>query len=540
MFFSKWAMAMGGSARRALPGVSMMGLAATCLLAAPSAMQAAGKAEHVVVVVFDGMRPDFVTPQFAPNLYSMATNGVFFRNNHCTYISTTIVNGTALATGSYPGRNGILANNDFRPELNWQTSVASEVLDTVRRGDLLHEGRYIAVDTVAELIQDAGFHTYIAGTKAVALVHDRKQRREDTEAHKNSVTLFRGLTLPRRELEPMQKVNDDKTFPDSFTSPNLASDAWTTKAMINGLWKKGVPKYSLIWLSDPDITQHSKSVGAPEAITAIENSDKHLGMVLDKLKEKKLLDKTDVFVVSDHAFSSVNRSADIAASLRKIKLNAQSKLDNPEPGDVLVVGLGGSALIYVIDRKEDIIRKTAEFLQTTDYAGVIFSRLPIEGTFPMSAIHYPEGPGAPDLVVSMRWTSELNEFGAPGILYATGGSKGSGTHGSLSRFDMNNTLIASGPDFKKGVLSQVPSGNIDVGPTVLHILGVKPKVKMDGRVLHEGLSDSTEPAPVVKERRLESTRTTGFMRWTQYLKVLDVQGTEYYDEGNGVAVHAQK
>ncbi len=493
----------------------------------------AGKAEHVVMVVFDGMRPDFVTPQFAPNLYSLATNGVFFRRNHCVFVSTTIVNGAALATGSHPGKNGIIANSDFRPELNSLTSVASEILDTVRRSDLLHQGKYVSVDTVAELIQDAGFHTYIAGTKGVTLMLDRKPRRTDTPAHQKSVTLFRGLTLPRAALEPLVKLNDDKPFPDPFTTPNLASDAWTTKALTKGLWNSGVPKYSVLWLSDPDVTQHAKSVGSPEALTAIENSDKHLGDVIDVLKAKGVYEKTDIFVVSDHGFSSVPRGGDIAAALKKAKINAHSKIENPESGDALVVTLGGAALIYIIDRKEDVIRKTAEVLQSSDFTGVIFSRLDIEGTLPLSVLNYPDGPTAPDFVVSMRWIDDRNEYGAPGLLIATGGTKGTGAHGSLSRFDMNNTLVAAGPDFKRGLLSEIPSGNIDVAPTVLHILGIKPKEKMDGRVLFEGLVNENKPAPKVRERLLEVRRHIGYMHWKQYMKVIEVDGATYYSEGNG-------
>ncbi len=496
---------------------------------------AKGQADHVVVVVFDGMRPDFVTPQYCPNLYSLATNGVFFRNNHCVFVSTTIVNGTALATGTHPGRSGILANSDYRQELAFTSSIASETLDTVRRGDIASVGRYIAVDTAAEMIQDAGFHTYICGTKGVALLHDRDVRRIDTEAHKNSIVLARGLTLPRAASESMVKINDDKPFPDDFKTPNIASDGWTTKALVRGLWKKGIPKYSLLWLSDPDVTQHAKGVGAPESLTAIEASDKNLGELLKVLDEKKARDKTDIFVVSDHGFSTISRGADIAKALRANQINAHSKLENPERGDVLVVGLGGAALIYVIERDERTIHQVAEVLQVCDFTGVIFSRLPIEGTFPLDTIRYPTDPanGAPDFVISMRWSHDRNEHGAPGMLIATGGSRNTGTHGSLSRFEMNNTLVASGPDIKQGLVSETPSGNIDVAPTVLHLLGIVPKEKVDGRILKEAIKSHPDFVPEVKERRLEATRQLGFMHWSQYLNLVEVDGTLYFNEGNG-------
>ncbi len=515
------------------PALAASVLAAALWIGAVPSVAAAGTAEHVVVVVFDGMRPDFITPQYAPNLYSLATNGVFFRRNHPVFISTTIVNGTALATGTHPGHSGILANTDFREELNSQSAVASEVLDTIRRADMLSGGRYLAVDTLAEQIQDAGHHTFVVGTKSVTLLHDRKLRRTDTAAHSNSVTIGRGLPLPRAATDAMNRANDDKAFPDTFTTPNVASDNWSTRALTKGLWKRGVPRYSLLWLSDPDLTQHAKAVGAPESLTAIETSDKNLGEVIRALKERGIYEKTDLFVVSDHGFSSTSRSADITAALKRANLNAFSKLENAEAGDVLVVPLGGAALIYVTDRTESVIRKAAEVLQTSDFTGVLFSRLPIEGTFPLSAVHYPTDGRGPDLVVSMRWSPEVNEFEAPGMIVATSGARGTGTHGSLSRYDMNNTLVGRGPDLKQGLYSEIPSGNVDLAPTILHLLGIKPKEPMDGRVLREALVADTGPAPEVKERKLEAKRRLGWMDWSQYVTIKEVDGVTYYDEGNG-------
>src|SRR3954462_9131468 len=76
---------------------------------------AADKAEHVVLVVWDGMRPDFVSAQYTPTLYDLAQRGTFFANHHAVYVSSTEVNGTAMATGDYPNKSGILANSENRP-----------------------------------------------------------------------------------------------------------------------------------------------------------------------------------------------------------------------------------------------------------------------------------------------------------------------------------------------------------------------------------------------------------------------------------------
>jgi arylsulfatase A-like enzyme len=95
--------------------------------------------------------------------------------------------------------------------------------------------------------------------------------------------------------------------------------------------------------------------------------------------------------------------------------------------------------------------------------------------------------------------------------------------------------VAAGPDIKRGLISDVPSGNIDLAPTVLWLLGVPPAKPMDGRVLHEALISSKEPAPKVTVRKLEATNDLGLFRWKQYLQFSEVNGTRYFDEGNGEA-----
>ena len=91
----------------------------TCLapLFFPAVSFAAATAEHVVRIVWDGMRPDFVSAQYTPQLYDLAQHGTFFKNHHPVYISSTEVNGTALATGMYPNKSGIMANSEYRPEI---------------------------------------------------------------------------------------------------------------------------------------------------------------------------------------------------------------------------------------------------------------------------------------------------------------------------------------------------------------------------------------------------------------------------------------
>src|SRR5881396_1746570 len=126
-----------------------------------SGAQPANQSRRVVVVVWDGMRPDFVTEQNTPTLWKLAREGITFRNHHAVYPSATMVNGTAMVTGVYPGKNGIIANHVYRPDIDPHHSIDVELPAVVKKGDEVSGGKYILVPTIAELVQHAGGRTVI-------------------------------------------------------------------------------------------------------------------------------------------------------------------------------------------------------------------------------------------------------------------------------------------------------------------------------------------------------------------------------------------
>ena len=100
-------------------------------------------------------------------------SGRLFAHHHPVYLSSTEVNGTAIATGAYPSRSTVIANVDFRPAIDAQKPIGIEVPANVRRGDEVSGGRYLGAPTVAEILHARGRRTVVAGTKLVALLHDR-------------------------------------------------------------------------------------------------------------------------------------------------------------------------------------------------------------------------------------------------------------------------------------------------------------------------------------------------------------------------------
>src|ERR1700681_766589 len=71
-----------------------------------------------LIVVVDGLRPDYVTAEVMPNLYALGQRGVVFANHHSVYPTVTRVNASSIVTGAYPERHGLLGNSVFFPQVD--------------------------------------------------------------------------------------------------------------------------------------------------------------------------------------------------------------------------------------------------------------------------------------------------------------------------------------------------------------------------------------------------------------------------------------
>ena len=495
----------------------------------------AGKASRVVVIVWDGMRPDFMSEQTTPTLMRLARRGVTFKRHHSVYLSTTEVNGTALATGVYPEESGIIANKEFRPAIDDSKKVKTESLATVRKGDALTGGHYLGAPTVAEILQSHGVRTTIAGAKGVALLHDRAAR----DANSLGINLFAGNVLPEElGLDITRRLG--KFPPEELTGTNW--DGWTTRALIGPLWEKEVPAYSLLWLSEPDHSQHQTGPGSPASTAAIRHSDDALARVLATLEQKGLGAETDIIVVSDHGFSTIDQNADVAETLKAhgYRTFRAFPAEGAHEGDILVLGNGGSVFLYVTGHQFGLIESIAHCLQTQAFCGVVFTQKPVEGAFRLHDVRIGSS-FAPDIVVALRWRSDPSTNGAAGMIYSDYGQygPGQGMHGSLSPHDLHNLCVAAGPDFREGFQDETPSGNIDIAPTLLWLFGIAPTHPLSGRVLKEALVQADVVKPSCENHCLEARYSAGAFTWRQYLKYAQVEGVVYFDEGNGEALPHQ-
>ncbi|HEV2693385.1 MAG TPA: alkaline phosphatase family protein [Verrucomicrobiae bacterium] len=490
---------------------------------------AAGQAKYFVLVVWDGMRPDFVTPDLTPTLYGLRKSGVWFGNHHSVYPTSTEVNGTVLSTGVFPRRSGVTANWDYHAEIDPLKPYGTESFAAIRRGDEVSGGNYLHVCTLAEMVQANGERTAVVGAKGVVLLHDRRARTNDVNP-----VWFATDSLPGSLLASL--TNRFGNFPDTAT-PNIARDTWAARCLMEGFWGKELPRYSVLWLSEPDFSQHHNGPGSPQALEAIRSCDQRLKTVLDELDRRGIRAQTDIIVVSDHGFSTIGEDGDNAAALRAAGLNARSTWDKPpQPDDIVCAGNGGSVLFYVIGKSPTVIQKVVATLQQNPNSGVIFTRDGLPGTLPLSEAML-DSSNAPDVVVSSSWKMSPPTDSHLHVEVVNDGyaayHAGGGMHVTLSPTDLHNTAVASGPDFRHGFTSPLPSGNIDIVPTLVYLMGLTPPAPLDGRILSEALAGNTAPMPKIQPGRREAKTELTDGTWREYLKFTEVNGVRYLEEGNG-------
>ena len=122
-------------------------------VASVRAPRAAGRT-HLVIVV-DGLRPDYVTPDVMPRLYRLGQRGIVFNAHHSVFPTVTRVNASSLVTGAYPETHGLLGNSIYIPRAN-----ATRGLDTGERENLESvaraEGELLTAPTLGEILQGVG------------------------------------------------------------------------------------------------------------------------------------------------------------------------------------------------------------------------------------------------------------------------------------------------------------------------------------------------------------------------------------------------
>jgi predicted AlkP superfamily pyrophosphatase or phosphodiesterase len=461
-------------------------IAAAALALGMTEPAGAGRATLNLVLVLDGLRPDAITPEDTPNLWRLRQEGVHFPNSHAVFPTVTRVNATAIATGTYPDRNGILGNRIYVRAVNPNLAFPNDDHRNLLRLDEVTGGGMVLVKTLGEILAERGkrLAAVSSGSTGSALLLNPR-------APKGVGVLINGYWEPGVRVAFPPDVNDTllRRFGAAPAKGGAvdaydASVAWTQGALRDYVLPELKPDVVFNWLTEPDHIQHGIGAGSPQARASIRAMDAEIGHLRKKLDALSLAEATNIIVVSDHGFGHGVFGVNLNAELIKAGLKARADSD-----DVVIASSGQTMLLHVKDRDPALIHRITEFLKAQEWVGVLFTagkqgeaKTPVEGrepgTFAIELIHLAHPERGPDLVVTFPWSSAPNPFGVPGTDYTeTGRETGpltgtQGNHGSMSPWTVRNTFIAWGVDFKRATVVNTPVSNVDVTPTLLALLGL--------------------------------------------------------------------
>jgi arylsulfatase A-like enzyme len=355
---------------------------------------------------------------------------------------------------------------------------------------------------------------------------------------------------------------------DQGGTPYHKANSYMMGIYLDVILAQKYPDLTLIWLRNPDSTEHAYGPGSANYQDSLKSQDQLLGMLQDKLSVLGLTATTDVIVVSDHGHSSVsgplslfplravkadpsgfgNTTGDIdpngfsvSGDVRLAHLMAQAGFvvydgvgctfdpvmsgiaasSNPlypiqidadgsicglvggryntpayrvpagplPPKAIVIAANGGSEYLYVPDHDATTVANAVKFLQSREEIGAIFvasSYSSLPGTMTLDQVKLENSAGRnPDIVAGYDYDETAVVQGMKGIEFESAQNY-RGMHGTFSPIDVHNTLVAAGPRFKSAMQDTLPSGNVDVAPTVAAILGLSLPAAA-GRSLDEAL-----------------------------------------------------
>jgi arylsulfatase A-like enzyme len=485
--------------------LGLFAVAVVALAVVPRASMQPASARRILVIVVDGLRPDYITPDLMPRLSRLGQRGMTFRAHHSVFPTVTRVNGSSFVTGAYPETHGIVGNVIYMPKVN-----VTKPLDAGSRDDLIAIERsgdpLLTAPTLGELLEHAGKRLMVvsSGTSGSAYLLNH--------AASNGVIVHPQFTRPESMAPSVLAALGPPP-------PHALPDAAEHRRAVDAYIKFGLgdlqPDVTFMWLSDPDSTAHQKGIGGREFREALAAVDAEIGRVEEALRTRALLDRTDILVTSDHGFATHTGELRLETIVKPFARTL------PDGSPDLVVAEG--AIHFRGETDPARVSALVVALQRRPEVGAIFTRSAQSGTLSLDVARG-NHPRAGEILVSANWSAGKNEFGYEGTTTQTGVAG----HGASSPSDVHNTLIAIGPDFRQGATSDVPTGNVDIAPTILRLLGLDAPATMTGRSIAEALRDGPPPSSIGVEHSTPiATNHDRSYNVTAYISVVD--GHRYLD-----------
>ena len=481
------------------------------------------KRRRVLLVTFDALRPDIVDPDLMPNLCRFAAGAARWPKAHSTFPTETRVNQTALITGCYPERHGIVGNKFVDPVAApgrlFNTGIEEQLCEGNRRLD----GKLLDVPSMGETLKAAGkfYATLSAGTPGGGRMLNHMA---------DTIGGFRmALHAPEATVGPGGfEAVERKVGPlPEYGIPSIDWNNYATDVYLNYIEPELQPDVMVLWLCEPDSSFHEHGIGSELNLGAIRAADAAFGRILDwRNGPDGPGERLQIVTLSDHGQITVESEClDLAARFEEAGFSVGETL---EDGADAAIALSNGGGIYVRESDPTLIRRIVDWLQGEAWCGPVSTRSG-EGTLRHADLLW-DHRRAPDIGLVLSSHDAENANGHPGhTLQNSEYPVGGGLHGGLHRIELNTWLAIGGDRFRPAAVSPLSAGIVDIQPTVLTALDLDVPAHMQGRVLAEGLVDWSGDAPQESDEKVITAE--GRDGYRAHLRRSRVGDTYYLDEG---------
>ncbi|MFD1773868.1 alkaline phosphatase family protein [Paenibacillus rhizophilus] len=424
---------------------------------------------YVLVISIDGMANYYLQDPNVrmPNLRELIRSGTCAEAMESVFPTATWAIHSSLVTGNYPRKHGVLGNWVVdRPNYRVGEHFGDRMWDKqdVLRGETWYDAAKRMGWTTASICWPV---TRGADTIDYNIPEFYEQELFESHCTRSLWDELKAAGLPMELYGEWSKDHARGPMQD-----------WLTTEIAKYIIDRHSPNLLQLHYLLPDSYQHDYGVRSKEVYWSLEYVDERIGEVLKALKQKGILDKTDVIVLSDHGFVNTTRTFYPNVLFKHKGWLAQNLKDEHDLKDsrVVAVSNGGSGYVYVLEdnagAKELLMDEVRRALAESEGVGRLFE----QEDFP--SLGLPAAGEMDDHCPDFAFEAEPDcfvHFDYSGDEVNTSFTKFKGMHGFLpQREELKAVFVASGPSIRPG--ASLPEIRIvDVAPTIARLLGTELK-----------------------------------------------------------------
>jgi predicted AlkP superfamily pyrophosphatase or phosphodiesterase len=426
-----------------------------CGLAASLALPLVARAEPVLMISVDGLRPADVTEAEqrgikVPNLRRLMSEGVYASGVRNSLPTVTYPNHTTLITGVWPAKHGVAGNGTFDP-------------DGKNLGGWYWYAEDIKVPTLWDAAHAAGMKTaalsWPVSVGATSVDYDvpeywRARNAEDLK-------LLRAISTPGLVSELEQKTG--LKLADTFGDDAKNDDA--RAAFAGAIYQLKRPRLFTLHLVALDHAEHVYGPGSPEAKATLESIDAAIGKLVDQARGAE--PDLAVAIVSDHGFAPLEHEVNLLAPFADAGLLTLDPKTH-KVKDWQAAPWGGASAAVVLAHPDDValkarVKALLDKLAADPALGIArvadADEIARMGGTPMASFWIDFKPGY--------------EQGSDAAAAPVTPSRQKGMHGYFPEHpEMRASFIMAGPGVpKSGSLGEIDQR--DIAPTVAKVLHVQ-------------------------------------------------------------------